>query len=102
MVPFVSSKTLIAMALAGAVLAGCGRDLTPSDNKTVGVGMWHGLLDLADDDLRERRGHGRELFDLQAGHGQGVGQLLRGKWRVAELSQPGFGKLHSQILWRAL
>ena len=26
MVPFVSSKTLIAMALAGAVLAGCGRD----------------------------------------------------------------------------
>ena len=65
--------------------------------QAIGVGMLHGLLDLADDDLRERGRHGRQFLDLQAGHGQGLGQFLGGQGRIAEFTQPGFGELHSRI-----
>jgi hypothetical protein len=36
----------------------------------------HGFLDLTHHDFREWRGHRLEVFDLQASHGQCVGQLL--------------------------
>src|SRR5256885_17231969 len=59
--------------------------------------MLLGSLDLTDDDLGERRRHGLQLLHLQAGHGQGVGQFLGGQRRIAELAQPGFGKLHIRL-----
>ena len=62
--------------------------------QAVGVGVLHGILDFTDHDLGERRGHGLEFFHFEAGHGQGVGQLLGRQGRVAEFAQPGFGKLH--------
>ncbi len=65
--------------------------------QAIGIGMLLGSLDLADDDLGERRCHGLQLLHLQAGHGQGVGQLLGGQRRIAELAQPGFGKLHIRL-----
>ena len=64
--------------------------------QAVGVGVLLGVLDLAHHDLGERGRDGLQFFDLQPRHGQGVGQFLGGKRRVAELAQPGFRKLHSQ------
>ena len=66
--------------------------------QAVGVGVLRGFFDFTDDDFGERRGNGGELFDLQPGHGQGVGQSLRGQRRVAKFAQPGFRKLHGQTL----
>ena len=63
--------------------------------QAVRVGMLHGLLDLADDDAAERRRHGASLFDFEAAHGERLGQFGTGQRRVAELAQPGLGKLHS-------
>ena len=57
------------------------------------------FADFTDHDARERRGHGLELFHLQAAHGEGVGQLLGGQRRITELSQPGLGKLHGRVFF---
>ena len=62
--------------------------------QTVCVGVLHGFLDFTDDDADERRRDGVELFHFQTSHGQGVGELLGGQRRVAELTQPGFRELH--------
>ena len=59
----------------------------------------HGFLDFTDDDLGEGWCHRLELFDLQAGHGEGIGELLGIERRVAEFAQPGFWKLHGETLF---
>ncbi len=60
----------------------------------VRVRMRHGFEDAADDHAAARRRHRTRLFDLQAGHGEQLGQFGRGQRRIAELAQPGFRKLH--------
>ena len=62
--------------------------------QAVGIRVLLGVLDLANHDLAERRHGGMTVFDLQTGHGQGIGQGFAGQGRVAELAQPGFRKLH--------
>ena len=62
--------------------------------QAVGIGVLHGLFDFAHDDLGKGRRHGAQLFDLQAGHGEGVRQLLGAQRGVAEFAQPGLRELH--------
>jgi hypothetical protein len=62
--------------------------------QAVGIGMLDGFLDLAHHDLGERGRDGTKVFDLQPAHREHVGDLLGGQRRVAELAQPGLGKLH--------
>ena len=66
--------------------------------QAVGVGVLNGFFDLTHNDFVERGRHGLELFHFEAGHGQGVSQLLGRQGRVAEFAQPGFGKLHVACL----
>ena len=72
-------------------------DIHLAHAQAVGIGVLFGFLDLADHDGGEGRRHGRQLFHFQAGHGQGIGQLLGGERRVAEAAEPGFGKLHGVL-----
>ena len=39
-----------------------------------------------------------QIFHLETAHGQRVGQFLSGQGRIAELAQPGLGKLHVRLL----
>ena len=69
-------------------------DIHLAHAQTVGVGVLHRFLDLANHDAGKGRGHRLQLFHFETGHGQGVGQLLGSQRGVAELAQPGFRKLH--------
>ncbi len=62
--------------------------------QAIGVGVLFGAQYLPHDHAGKSGGERAKFFDLQTGHGQGVGQLLAGQGRVAEGAQPGFGKLH--------
>ena len=56
--------------------------------------MLHRYYDFADHNLAERRRDRPQFFDLQTGHGQGMGQRLGGQGRVTKTAQPGFRELH--------
>ena len=69
--------------------------------QAVRIGVLHGFLDFAHHNVGKRRRHGSQLFNLQAGHGQRVGEFLGGQRGVAKFAQPGLGELHSEkTLWR--
>ena len=62
--------------------------------QSISVGMLHRLHDFTHHHLAERGGNRAQLFHLETGHGQGIGELLGAQGRVAEFAQPGFRKLH--------
>ena len=74
-------------------------DVDLAHAQAVGVRVLLGAQDLAHHHTGEGRRDRVQLFDLQTGHGQGVGQLLAGQGRIAEGAQPGFGKLHGRLGW---
>ena len=65
-----------------------------TNTQAVCIRVLLGRFDLAHHDLAKGRRDRLELFDLQAGHGQHIGQLTGGERRVAEFAQPGFRELH--------
>jgi hypothetical protein len=69
-------------------------DIHLAHAQAIGIGVLHRFDDFTHHHLAEGRCHRTQLFHLQTGHGQGVGELLGAQGRVAEFAQPGFRKLH--------
>ena len=65
--------------------------------QAVGLGVRLGRDDAGHHHPREGRGHGTQVLDLHAGHGQQVGQGLAAQRGVAELAQPRLGELHGGL-----
>jgi hypothetical protein len=65
-----------------------------TDPQLVGVGVLVGAQDAGDHDAAEGRRDGLDRLDLEAAHGQGLGERLAGERRVAVVAQPLLGKLH--------
>ena len=73
-------------------------DIDLTNLQAIGIRMLRGFLDFTNYDLRERRRGEAPLFDLETAHRECVSQLDTAEWRVAELAQPGLGKLHLVVL----
>ncbi len=65
-----------------------------ADVQAIGVRVLVHLDHVADNDLRERRRDGIDLFHLETGHRQAMGELSGGDRRIDETAKPGFRKLH--------
>jgi hypothetical protein len=72
--------------------AGAGVDL--AQPQAIGVGMLHGLDDMADDEALQRFGRVADALDLEAQHGEAVAQLGQARGGVEMLAEPGQGELH--------
>jgi hypothetical protein len=53
---------------------------------------------MGDDDIVELRGDRVEFLDLEAGHGQQMGEFLARQLGIDEGTQPGFGEFHANCL----
>ncbi len=72
--------------------------IDPADIQAVGIRMTRHLQHLGDDDIVELRGDLVEFLDLEAGHGQLMGEFLARQFGIDEGSQPGFGEFHANCL----
>ena len=96
--PTMASGTLMPARALGAPQTICSGAPWPALDlahvQTVGLRVRFGRQDLGHDDAAERRRQRPGVLDLHAGHGQQIGQRRGVDGRVAELAQPGLGKLH--------
>ena len=69
---FIDALASMRDAIPGAVSSS---EASTQRLQAVGIRVLDGLLDLADHNPGEWRGHRLQVFHLEAGHGQGVGQL---------------------------